>query len=307
MPGTLFLIISVGYPASPNTFKALTMPVISVSKFLLISVFLLCGFNSYSDNSVPTQLSDVPYSAVTNLSFTQADHVQAYGDNPLQHGLLWLPEGENQQPYPLVIFIHGGCWLSAYDITHSQAFTSALAEHGVAVWSVEYRRTGDEGGGWPGTFEDIVAGINHTAQLSQFPVDLNNVSLVGHSAGGHLALLATRQNLSVPVKQVIGLAAITDINAYAEGDNSCQQATSQFMGGTPAAVKAKYQDANPANHPPTIKTVLLHGSEDTIVPLSQSYLSGADRFVVDGAGHFDWIHPQTPAFKQLIKTIKETE
>ena len=81
----------------------------------------------------------------------------SYAGQPQQYGELWLPEGIG--PFPVVVFVHGGCWLNAFDITHTHAASTALAQAGYAVWSLEYRRVGDPGGGWPGTFDDISLGV----------------------------------------------------------------------------------------------------------------------------------------------------
>ncbi|MGI9204157.1 MAG: alpha/beta hydrolase family protein, partial [Woeseiaceae bacterium] len=84
-----------------------------------------------------------------------------YGDGALQFGDLRLPAGSG--PHPVAVFIHGGCWLSAFDIAHSSKLTAAMARYGIATWSLEYRRVGDEGGGWPGTFQDVASGADHLA------------------------------------------------------------------------------------------------------------------------------------------------
>ena len=111
----------------------------------------------------------------------------AYGPGELQFGHLRLPEGEG--PHSVVIFVHGGCWLSQYDIGPVGPLEQAIADAGYAVWSLEYRRVGDQGGGWPGTLLDIAAGVDHLRELARpYRLDLTRVIAAGHSAGGHLAL-----------------------------------------------------------------------------------------------------------------------
>ena len=83
---------------------------------------------------------------------------------------------------PLVILIHGGCWLNSFDVNHSRPLATALSQAGFAVWSLEYRRTGDPGGGWPGTLEDIQLALT---QLERFPL----TPLICHGS----PLLATPQ------------------------------------------------------------------------------------------------------------------
>jgi len=250
--------------------------------------------------------SNVSYQSVTGLDFVEADEKLVYGDaNPgLQYGLLWVPKKNtpNTKP-PLIVLIHGGCWLNAYDIQHSYALSSALAEAGYAVWSLEYRRTGDIGGGWPGSLEDIRQGLAYTANLESHAVDLDRVLVMGHSAGGHLALLAAAQ--SQTIDGVIGLAAITDIVAYSRGGNSCQTATVDFMGGTFEEQPVAYQAANPASQSLHNRTILLQGDIDVIVPVEQSQLAGATTVVFEGAGHFDWVHPGSGAFQLLLSTLED--
>jgi acetyl esterase/lipase len=113
---------------------------------------------------------------------TPADYRIAYGDDPNQFGQLRLPKEEDQ--VPVVIVIHGGCWLSQYDLHHISPLASEITKMGLATWSLEYRRVGNEGGGWPGTFKDIAAGADYLRKLARdFPLDLSRVVTIGHSAG----------------------------------------------------------------------------------------------------------------------------
>src|SRR4051812_30037720 len=76
-----------------------------------------------------------------------------YGNRPQQFGELRLPKGDG--PFPVVVVIHGGCWQNAFDFVYMTRLAAWLTHHGVATWTIEYRRLGDEGGGWPGTFLDV--------------------------------------------------------------------------------------------------------------------------------------------------------
>src|SRR5215211_745818 len=95
---------------------------------------------------------NVPWEEIEALPKTRADCRVSYGDQPLQFGDLRLPKGEG--PSPVAVFIHGGCWRSAYDLEYTSNISGALADVGFAAWTPEYRRIGNDGGGWPGTFED---------------------------------------------------------------------------------------------------------------------------------------------------------
>jgi len=274
------------------------------ARLIVCLLLLLCAAADASEFSEVTMKSNVSYSSVTELGFTRADAKLPYGEaNPdLQYGLLWLPPNPAASAKaPLIVFIHGGCWLNAYDIQHSFPLSSALAQAGYGVWSLEYRRSGDAGGGWPGSLDDVKQGLAFASTLTDYPLDLDRIVVMGHSAGGHLALLAAPGNRSVDA--VIGLAAITDIVAYSRGTNDCQTATIDFMGGAFEALPDAYAAANPASRPADDNTFLFYGDMDGIVPPEQSQLPGAIPVMSHGAGHFDWIHPQTGAFQLLLSTL----
>lgn len=252
-------------------------------------------------------VANVAFDNVESLPVREPDARIGYGSDALQFGLLWLPPDSSSEAVSdagpaVVVLIHGGCWLNAYGIDHTYALSTALAQAGYAVWSLEYRRTGDDGGGWPGSFDDIMAGINHLENLDHYGIDTSRFVIAGHSAGGHLALLAGRDTPAAT--GVLGLAAISDISAYAAGRNSCETATPQFMGGTPQQRPDAYRDANPSEHPAHANTVLLHGSADTVVPVNQALMVGARTLYVDAGGHFDWVHPGTRSFRVLLSALQ---
>ncbi len=287
----------------------------------IVLVFLLSGCQhalvpgsqtpavKVNNNSAQVPLHEVSFAAVQQLEYTEANTTLQYGKQPLQFGKLWLPAHSNTPP-PLVIFIHGGCWLSAYDIEHSYPLASALTQAGFAVWTVEYRRTGDLGGGWPGSLEDVVKSIDFIMSQDHnenIALNLQNVTLTGHSAGGHLALLAS-ERLAKSVGRIIGLAPIVDIEAYAQGTNSCQRATIDFMEGTPQQRPEQYAQANPLHTLPAAKQLdnitILAGEQDSIVPIPDNPLPGAQFLRFEHTGHFDWVHPGTLAFSQFIEILK---
>lgn len=260
---------------------------------------------------LPT-LSNVAYSSIAELPVGNPNEVIAYGAEPFQFAELWLPptvklnddqaQHEPLRRAPLVVLVHGGCWLNSFDITHTHALSTALSHSGYAVWSVEYRRTGDLGGGWPGSYNDIKSAVAYLPQLAEYPVDLKNIAIAGHSAGGHLALLAGADDL-YDFKAVIGLAAIVDLAKYAQGENSCQTATPAFMGGTVEEVADAYRAADPAERTLHQSTILLHGDQDTIVPLAHAQSSARKHRLIEGAGHFDMVHPGTQSFRALLQEL----
>ncbi|MDO8862067.1 alpha/beta fold hydrolase [Haliea sp. E1-2-M8] len=250
----------------------------------------------------------VAFSDVEALPAASPVKEYRYGDAPSQFARLWLPvAAESGQDFPVVVLLHGGCWLQQFGVAHMSPVAAALTAQGFAVWAPEYRRVGEQGGGWPGTAEDVYAAISALQTVSG--VDLQRVLLAGHSAGGQLALWAASQAQAfaadgIMLKGVAGLAAITDLEAYARGSNSCETVTPQFMGGTPEEVPEFYAAASPARLGLQLPTILLHGSADPLVaPSHASAVAGAEVINIDGAGHFDLIHPGTEAFEAVLSVL----
>lgn len=265
----------------------------------------------------------ITWDEVQALPRPAADHRIAYGSGEFQFGELRLPAGEG--PFPVVVLIHGGCWLAEFDLGYMAGAGAALADRGVAVWTLEYRRVGNPGGGWPGTFDDAASGIDHLRHLAKrFPLDLDRVVVAGHSAGGHLALwAAARRRLpaSSPihapdplgVRGVVALAGITDLASYGAGPRDCNAAVARLLGGGPERAPQRYRDGNPAALLPLgVPTRLVQGELDPIVPADQARsfaaaarAAGDDARVLmlEGAGHFDLIAPPTAAWATVSGAI----
>jgi acetyl esterase/lipase len=265
---------------------------------LAIFPFMSLGPNAVAQPgpSYPAVPAGVSFDAVLELPVGTPTSRHPYGEAPSQFAELWLPANTSAD-IPVVAFIHGGCWLSQYSIEHSHALATALTHSGYAVWNIEYRRVGETGGGWPGSLEDIQAAIALLYTLNPPAVDLDSLVLVGHSAGGHLALLATD---SVPA---IGLAPIIDIADYANGEGSCNAAAAQFMGALPTENPAAYRAATPVLQN---KDRVLMGTQDHIVPAQDQYLPAAYSHWPN-AGHFDWIHPGTPAWQEFLGQLRSLQ
>lgn len=243
-----------------------------------------------------------------------ADARIAYGSDPNQFFDLRLPRGR-KSPFPLVINIHGGYWRAKYNLDHAGHLCAALTAQGLATANLEYRRVGNEGGAWPGTFEDIRSGYQFLIQnAAKHNLDAAKVVVMGHSAGGQLALCLAAHEPRV--KNVISLAGVLDLLRTYELHLS-NDAVVEFLRGTPAQVPEHYREADPMQL--SIRKALQYiilAVEDVDVPptLSHDYAAsklkrtGHDRedvhlFEIPHADHFDLIDPGSAAWKEVQSTV----
>lgn len=242
-----------------------------------------------------------------------------YGDDALRRGELRLPPGPG--PFPVAVVIHGGCWLAKMDsLKGTSALADALTQRGLATWNVEYRRLGNPGGGWPGTFEDVAAAVDHLRVLAaNHPLDLSRVMVVGHSAGAHLALwAASRPRLAPPwgganVLRPAGVVAIDGPGELAPFIGMDEQICGQpvvvpLLGGTPQQRPDEYRVATPRRQLPLGMAQFFVVAE--LGDLMQAYIADAraagDRVEVlspAGAGHFDVITPSGPHGAKVVDFI----
>lgn len=167
-----------------------------------------------------------------------ADARIAYGTDPNQFFDLRLPKGQ-KSPFPLVINIHGGYWRAKYNLDHAGHLCAALTSSGLATANLEYRRVGNEGGAWPGTFEDIRSAYQFLIQNAKnHNLDASRVVVMGHSAGGQLALCLAAHEPRI--KNVISLAGVVDLLRAYELHLS-NDAVVEFLRGTPAQVPEHYR------------------------------------------------------------------
>jgi len=248
-----------------------------------------------------------------------AFQVVRYGREPDQFGELWRAPGPS--PQAVVVLIHGGYWRARYRLDLMHALAGDLRSRGYTVWNLEYRRIGVSGGGWPGTFDDIAAGIDMLWSLAgYYRLDPSRVTVVGHSAGGHLALWASaRQQLAaswgrprvVPV-HAVALAGVCDLVAAARQRLS-NDAAAELLGGGPDDIPGIYRQACPRQLLPLgVPQTLVHGTADTDVPLALSgeYAEAAELagdqaafWELPGADHFDLIDPASPAWASVAGRV----
>jgi acetyl esterase/lipase len=255
----------------------------------------------------------------------RADYRLPYGDLPLQFGDLWLPPSRKpNQLHPLIVFFHGGWWSNAFDLNYAGFLCQAMAAQGAAVWSIEYRRIGDPGGGWPGTFQDAAAGMDFVPKLAQtFPLDISHILAAGHSAGGQLAFwLAGRHHIphtsvlaspqpNLALKGLVSLAGAVDLRLIlALGGifrfNNGGPAVRSLMGGRPAEYPDRYAAADPGLLLPLgVPQILVQGTNDDQIPsqLPQRWADNARRQgdhvqldIIPDADHFDIVDPESAAW-----------
>jgi acetyl esterase/lipase len=248
-----------------------------------------------------------------------------YGAEPSQGIDVFVPASAG--PHPVAILIHGGCWSAATSGREQLRHLGAdLAESGIAVWSIGYRRANETGGGYPGTFQDVSAAIDRLRDdAPTYHLDLSRTVLVGHSAGGHLALwaaarkgLPTASPLYVPSpfmpRAVISLAGVGDLKTFAKfiplhcGDGIRERLapSDRLVEVSPAALT-----------PPNAPVLMVSGVLDRLVPpyvardyarTQQGKASSVRLVDIPDAGHFDLVVLSAPAWadvRRLIETALE--
>jgi len=251
----------------------------------------------------------------------------AYGEDSSQYGELRVPDGPG--PHPVVALVHGGCFKSAYaTLRDLSAMADALEDDGIATWNVEYRRVGQPGGGWPNTYLDVGRALDHLRTLAgTHRLDLGRVVVVGHSAGGNLAMWAAARARQpeggalhtaapLPVRGVVNLAGPLDLTANVAGYESlCRDSVvTKLLGGTPAQVPERYAHASAMSLLPLgVPQVLVWGEHEAFVPrpLVEAYARAAARagdsvrlVQIPGVGHFEIASPRAPTWPRVRGAIR---
>ncbi|MBW1604576.1 alpha/beta fold hydrolase [Streptomyces sp. JJ66] len=222
------------------------------------------------------------------------EETERYGAHPAQ-----LVDFFGRRGGPRVTVLHGGFWRETYDRSHLTPFAAALAAHGFAVELVEYRRVGG-GGGWPGTGQDVAAALDHLGGPPKV--------LLGHSAGGQLALWAAARRARA-ADRVVAVAPVADL-ARAADLGLGSGAVAEFLGaGQPLdGQPLDGADADPMRLLPRVPVELVHGTGDRDVPveLSRRYAAnwGARLHLLPGYGHYAAFVPGSPAFGVLVDVLR---
>lgn len=247
-----------------------------------------------------------------------------YGPALSQVAELFLPKGRGR--HPVVVLLHGGCFLQKHQgFPQTSGLAADLAGRGYAVWNVEYRKLGEPGAGYPGTFQDVATAIDRLRdEAPKYGLDLSRVIAMGHSAGGHLALWAASRDklpsgsplrMTNPLKigAVISLAGIGDLAGQGEifalpcGDDTIDRLVDS------AHRKQPFADTSPAELLPTgIKVVMVHGVFDPVLPpyTGRDYAlkvrkagDRAEVVTIPDAAHFDVVIPTTAAWKVVLGVL----
>lgn len=264
---------------------------------------------------------------LAKLASNPPDERVVYGPDSNQYGELRLPAGAG--PHPVAVLIHGGCFKAAYATAQYMAqMGDALKAKGIATWNVEYRRLGQQGGGWPETYLDVGRAVDHLRTLAaKHPLDLGRVVLVGHSAGGHLALwTAARPRVPakspvymanpLPVRGVVDLAGPVDMTVHiSEYQKLCGDSViTTLLGGTPTSVPERYAHVSPkALLPLGVPQIVAIGTFEDFVPrpIVESYVAAAVQagdsarmLFFPKAGHFEVASASTFTWPKIEGAIQ---
>ncbi len=265
--------------------------------------------------AMPAAARDMGPRDVDKLPASPPALVEAYGADTLERGELRLPAGKG--PFPVAIVIHGGCWTKGFATLRNTApLATALSERGIATWNIEYRQVGDPGAGWPGTFQDWGAAADHLRALAKrYPLDLNRVVAVGHSAGAHAAIwLALRPKLPAasPVRgrtplrlaAAVAIDGPPDVGPFVGLDAEIcgKPVIVPLVGGTPAEHPERYRQTDASALLPLGIPQYLVASAVLPADAAERYRAAAvakgDRVTVlapqPGGDHFNIIAPGEP-------------
>jgi acetyl esterase/lipase len=246
-----------------------------------------------------------------------------YGDSSSQFAELRFPKGKG--PFPLLFVVHGGFWQSRYDLSHIGHLCADFTSKGIITCNIEYRRIDNPGGGWPGTFQDISLATGSVLQTtsSDQRFDHTRTTIVGHSAGGHLALwLMGKRRISKgsplysdhkqTITSSVSLAGVSDLR-LALKQKLGHGIVTRLIGGTPEEHPDWYDAGSPIELLPTgARQILVHGTADDTVPVSQSeaYVEKAEKLGdrptlvrLQGIGHYELIDPESEAWPIVADAV----
>jgi acetyl esterase/lipase len=263
---------------------------------------------------------------LTSVPAQPPDRRVTYGADANQFAELRVPGGSG--PHPVVVLVHGGCFKTYGSVADLAPIGDALKARGVATLNVEYRRVDQPGGGWPNTYLDVGHGVDRLRPLAkEHHLDLSRVVILGHSAGGHLAMWAAARSrvargsaLFMPnplaVRGVVDLAGPLELATNIEGyEGLCRdRVITNLMGGTPASVPGRYAEASLTKRLPLgVPQVVVLGEFEEFVPLTsaRAYVAAAERagdrtrlMLIPGVGHFEIASPRAAVWPRIESAIR---
>jgi pimeloyl-ACP methyl ester carboxylesterase len=290
-------------------------------------LFLMSAFVAAVASALPAQQTN-PVALATMP--VPPGHRIPYGSDPLQFGELRLPAAKG--PHPVAVVVHGGCWLAqlgnldrrAVAMDNMRPFAAALTDAGIATWNIEYRRLGNDGGGWPGTFQDIGTAADFLRTIArEHPLDLTRVVAIGHSSGGHFAMwlagrptIAATSDLYTPdplrLLGVINLDGPGDLSATVPLEQKIcgGPVVTALIGGSPEDHPNRYRVASPIELLPFgVPQVYFAGRMfgAQLEPYEAAARAAGDtvRSVsLPGAGHFAFIDPQSDVWPDVLESVR---
>ena len=254
----------------------------------------------------------------------------AYGTNPLQFGELRVPSVKG--PHPVAIVVHGGCWVAklenmderAVAMNNMRPLSASLTDAGIATWNVEYRRLGNAGGGWPGTFQDVALAADFVRTLARDnDLDLTRIIAIGHSAGGHLAMwLAARAKLprtsELYTSNPLGLTGVVNLDGPPDlkATIPVQQpicgspVITNLIGGSPDEQPERYRAASPIELLPLgVRQEFFAGRmfAAQVAPYEAASKQAGDTLhttELANAGHFVFIDPLSDVWPQVLDAVR---
>ena len=253
----------------------------------------------------------------------------SYGSESLQFGELRVPTTPG--PHPVAIVVHGGCWLAklgtmdprAVALDNMRPLANALTEAGIATWNIEYRRLGDPGGGWPGSFRDVAAAADFLRTIAaDRRLDLNRVVTIGHSAGGHFALwLAARKRIPksselfssnpLPIAGVVDLDGPGDLKATLPLQQPVcgSPVVTDLIGGSPEQQPDRYRAASPIELLPlgarqVVLAGRMFGAQTPAYEAAVKKAGDSIEVSISDAGHFVFIDPASEMWPTVLKSVK---
>ncbi|HTQ53368.1 MAG TPA: alpha/beta hydrolase [Bryobacteraceae bacterium] len=295
------------------------------SRVLIPALPLLLSGYLWGQSTNPVELLKQPAPPATGKI--------AYGADPLQFAEIRVPPGKGR--FPVAILVHGGCWsarlkglpeaVTSFELL--RPISAALAEAGIASWNIEYRRLGNEGGGWPGTYRDLSRATDMLRNIApRYHLDLGRTIVIGHSSGGQLAMwLAGRGRLPkksplytdspLPLQGVVDIDGPPDLETFRAFEQSMcgGPVITQFFGGTPAEFPERYREGSVTGLLPTgaRQELFVRAKPTQIHELLDQYVAAAKKaddpvrlFTFKGDSHFDGINPKTPDWETVMASIR---